>query len=156
MSPPRFPGFATPARIPESVTTCKNDCDRRRSYHSCRRVTNVDEHTTDPDVPPPTRGQPTGFLPETGRWEHDTLRRATVHGIRLFNTAQYHESHDCFEIGFGRVYRSNGHSSASAYSRSTPRATGCSPSSSISHPWSTVGSLSALVSVVRTSSRFTP
>ena len=57
----------------------------------------MDEHTTDPDVPPPTRGQPTGFLPETGRWEHDTLRRATVHGIRLFNTAQYHESHDCFE-----------------------------------------------------------
>ena len=57
----------------------------------------MDDHTTDPDVPPPIRGQPTGFLPDTGRWEHDTLRRATAHGVRLFNAGQYHEAHDCFE-----------------------------------------------------------
>jgi predicted metal-dependent hydrolase len=30
-------------------------------------------------------------------WEHGTLRRATVHGVRLYNSGAYHESHDCFE-----------------------------------------------------------
>jgi len=32
-----------------------------------------------------------------GHWEHATLRRATEHGVRLFNAGAYHESHDCFE-----------------------------------------------------------
>ena len=58
----------------------------------------MDEHTTDPSVPPPEAGTPTGWLPEQDRWEHDTLRRATVHGVRLYNAGAYHESHDCFEI----------------------------------------------------------
>jgi len=56
----------------------------------------VDEHTRDPSVDPPD-GNPTGWLPEEGRWEHDTLRRAVVHGVRLYNAGDYHESHDCFE-----------------------------------------------------------
>ena len=57
----------------------------------------MDEHTSDPTVSGPERGEPTGWLPEEGRWEHDTLRRATVHGVRLYNSQEYHESHDCFE-----------------------------------------------------------
>ena len=58
----------------------------------------MDDHTRDPSVGPPAgETQPTGWLPEAGRWEHDTLRRATRHGIRLFNAGAYHESHDCFE-----------------------------------------------------------
>jgi len=58
----------------------------------------VDEHTTDPTVPPPPPGRaPTGWLPEANRWEHDTLREATVRGVRLYNSGAYHESHDCFE-----------------------------------------------------------
>jgi hypothetical protein len=58
----------------------------------------MDEHTRDPSVDPPPEGRtPTGWLPEEGRWEHDTLRQATVHGVRLFNVGEYHESHDCFE-----------------------------------------------------------
>lgn len=32
-----------------------------------------------------------------GYWEHATLRRATEHGVRLFNAGELHESHDCFE-----------------------------------------------------------
>lgn len=32
-----------------------------------------------------------------GYWEHATLRRAVEHGVRLFNSMAYHESHDCFE-----------------------------------------------------------
>jgi predicted metal-dependent hydrolase len=57
----------------------------------------MDEHTRDPSVDGPARGSPTGWLPDAGRWEHDTLRRATVHGVRLYNAGAYHESHDCFE-----------------------------------------------------------
>ncbi|UPV74665.1 DUF309 domain-containing protein [Halorussus limi] len=57
----------------------------------------MDEHTRDASVGPPRVGNPTGWLPAEGRWEHDTLRRATVHGVRLFNAAEFHESHDCFE-----------------------------------------------------------
>ncbi|WP_255149411.1 DUF309 domain-containing protein [Halorarius halobius] len=59
----------------------------------------MDEHTSDPDVPPPTRGDPAGWLgtDTTSGWEHATLRKATVHGVRLFNAGKYHESHDCFE-----------------------------------------------------------
>lgn len=58
----------------------------------------MDEHTRDPSVgPPPASRAPTGWLPDEGRWEHGTLRRATVHGVRLFNSGEFHESHDCFE-----------------------------------------------------------
>jgi len=55
----------------------------------------MDEHTRDPSVGPP-RGDPTGWR-DDGRWEHATLRRAVVHGVRLYNSGEYHESHDCFE-----------------------------------------------------------
>jgi len=57
----------------------------------------VDEHTRDPTVEPPV-GTPTGWYPEDDRWEHDTLRRAVVHGVALYNDGAYHESHDCFEV----------------------------------------------------------
>jgi len=79
----------------------------------------MDDHTRDPGVAPPL-GDPTGWhagdssaassddtgessgdLPDArvvgGYWEHATLRRATEHGVRLFNDGAYHESHDCFE-----------------------------------------------------------
>ncbi|ADJ15173.1 DUF309 domain-containing protein [Halalkalicoccus jeotgali] len=60
----------------------------------------MDEHTRDDTVGPPVSGTPTGWcanrVPSNG-WEHGTLRRATVHGVRLFNSGAYHESHDCFE-----------------------------------------------------------
>jgi len=57
----------------------------------------MDDHTRDDSVAPPTAGTPTGWLPEEGRWKHDTLRQATVHGVRLYNAGEFHESHDCFE-----------------------------------------------------------
>lgn len=38
-----------------------------------------------------------GWDVEAAAWEHATLRRAVVHGIRLFNDSAYHEAHDCFE-----------------------------------------------------------
>ncbi|WP_276279117.1 DUF309 domain-containing protein [Halorussus caseinilyticus] len=57
----------------------------------------MDEHTRDESVEPPRVGTPTGWLPAEGHWEHDTLRRATAHGVRLFNAGEFHESHDCFE-----------------------------------------------------------
>ncbi|OYR43718.1 DUF309 domain-containing protein [Halorubrum sp. Hd13] len=79
----------------------------------------MDEHTRDPGVAPPL-GNPTGWHAggdeadrsgdgdadadpagdarvAGGHWEHATLRRATEHGVRLFNAGEYHESHDCFE-----------------------------------------------------------
>jgi predicted metal-dependent hydrolase len=56
----------------------------------------VDEHTRDPTVAPPA-GNPTGWDPDAERWEHATLRRAVIHGVRLFNAGAFHESHDCFE-----------------------------------------------------------
>ncbi|WP_255169804.1 DUF309 domain-containing protein [Natrononativus amylolyticus] len=56
----------------------------------------MDDHTRDPTVGAPD-GDPTGWLESAGRWEHGTLRRATIHGVRLFNSGAYHESHDCFE-----------------------------------------------------------
>ena len=75
----------------------------------------MDEHTRDPGVAPPL-GNPTGWHAAAeheaatdpterpadarlvgGHWEHATLRRATEHGVRLFNAGDYHESHDCFE-----------------------------------------------------------
>jgi len=65
----------------------------------------MDDHTRDPSVGPPV-GNPTGWNPGTGRWEHATCRRAVVHGVRLYNVGEFHESHDCFEIGFGSVIKS--------------------------------------------------
>ena len=68
----------------------------------------MDDHTRDPGVAPPL-GNPTGWHAADGAsaaddarlaggyWEHATLRRATEHGVRLFNAGEYHESHDCFE-----------------------------------------------------------
>jgi predicted metal-dependent hydrolase len=55
----------------------------------------MDEHTRDPTVGPPA-GTPTGWR-DDGRWEHATLRRALVHGVRLYNAGSFHQSHDCFE-----------------------------------------------------------
>lgn len=55
----------------------------------------MDEHTRDSTVAPPD-GNPTGWR-EDSQWEHATLRRAVVHGVRLFNDGEFHESHDCFE-----------------------------------------------------------
>jgi predicted metal-dependent hydrolase len=55
----------------------------------------MDDHTRDPSVEAPA-GDPTGWRAD-GQWEHATLRRATEHGVRLFNSGEYHESHDCFE-----------------------------------------------------------
>ena len=57
----------------------------------------MDDHTRDGAVGPPTTGTPTGWQPETGAWEHATLRRAVSHGVRLYNSGAFHESHDCFE-----------------------------------------------------------
>lgn len=56
----------------------------------------MDEHTDDPTVAPPA-GEATGWDAAAGRWEHATLRRALVHGVRLFNDGAYHAAHDCFE-----------------------------------------------------------
>jgi hypothetical protein len=81
----------------------------------------MDEHTRDPSVEPP-RGNPTGWRvdrtattaddersegPASGQWEHATLRRAVVHGVRLYNTGEYHESHDCFEDEWYNYGRGN-------------------------------------------------
>lgn|GEM_PF-5380656 len=56
----------------------------------------MDDHTSASDVLPP-EGTPTGWDPDARRWEHATLRRATLHGVALFNDGAYHEAHDCFE-----------------------------------------------------------
>lgn len=56
----------------------------------------MDEHTRDPSVAPPL-GNPTGWKIEERVWEHATLRRAVEHGVRLFNSGEFHASHDCFE-----------------------------------------------------------
>jgi hypothetical protein len=57
----------------------------------------MDDHTRDDSVEPPAAGEPAGWLPTEQRWEHGTLRRATIHGVRLYNSGEFHESHDCFE-----------------------------------------------------------
>ena len=57
----------------------------------------MNDHTRDPSVGPPIAGNPTGWNPEAGSWEHATLRRAVIHGVRLYNSGAFHESHDCFE-----------------------------------------------------------
>jgi len=56
----------------------------------------MDDHTRDPGVAPPL-GNPTGWRADRRVWEHATLRRAVEHGVRLFNSREFHESHDCFE-----------------------------------------------------------
>ena len=58
----------------------------------------MDEHTRDDTVGPPASGTPTGWETESSRWEHGTLRRATLHGVRLYNAGEFHEAHDCFEM----------------------------------------------------------
>ncbi|WP_281194990.1 DUF309 domain-containing protein [Halorubrum sp. F4] len=61
----------------------------------------MDDHTRDPSVAPPISGEPSGWRRDrlaSNGWEHGTLRRAVVHGVRLYNDGAYHESHDCFEI----------------------------------------------------------
>ncbi|MFC7020733.1 MULTISPECIES: DUF309 domain-containing protein [Haloarcula] len=55
----------------------------------------MDDHTRDPTVAPPS-GNPAGWRGD-GQWEHATLRQAVVHGVRLYNSGEFHESHDCFE-----------------------------------------------------------
>lgn len=136
----------------------------------------MDDHTRDPGVAPPL-GDPTGWhagdrAPDPsaaddedgstggssggprdaqvagGYWEHATLRRATEHGVRLFNDGAYHESHD-WDVPLN-------HSSRSTYSRSQSTATGYSWSSSIFHSSITVESSSAVWSADRTLSTFTP
>jgi predicted metal-dependent hydrolase len=57
----------------------------------------MSDHTHDPTVNPPASGNPTGWIPEKGEWEHGTLRQAVVHGVCLYNSGEFHESHDCFE-----------------------------------------------------------
>lgn len=57
----------------------------------------MDEHTRDETIGPPARETPTGWNAGRECWDHGTLRRAVVHGVRLFNAGEYHESHDCFE-----------------------------------------------------------
>jgi len=57
----------------------------------------MDDHTHDPTVAPPRTGEPTGWNPQRGHWEHGTLRLAVIYGVRFFNAGDYHASHDCFE-----------------------------------------------------------
>ncbi|WP_299236114.1 DUF309 domain-containing protein [Natronomonas sp.] len=60
----------------------------------------MDDHTRDDTVAPPIADAPTGWRAARGPsngWEHGTLRRAVIHGVRLYNAGAYHESHDCFE-----------------------------------------------------------
>src|SRR6056297_1698919 len=57
----------------------------------------MDDHTRDDTVGPPVSGNPTGWRAgqaESNGWEHGTLRKAVVHGVRLYNAGEYHE---CFE-----------------------------------------------------------
>lgn len=61
----------------------------------------MNNHTQDPNVGPPVSGNPTGWRQDRGMsngWEHGTLRRAVIHGVRLYNSGDFHESHDCFEV----------------------------------------------------------
>ena len=60
----------------------------------------MNDHTRDNTVSPPTSGDPTGWRRDRGEsngWEHGTLRRAVLHGVALYNSGEFHESHDCFE-----------------------------------------------------------
>ena len=57
----------------------------------------MDEHTTDSSVRSPIPDDPAGGRGVSNGWEHGTLRRAVIHGVRLDNSGASHESHDCFE-----------------------------------------------------------
>ncbi|WP_435096439.1 DUF309 domain-containing protein [Halorubrum sp. N11] len=60
----------------------------------------MNDHTRDHNVAPPISGNPTGWREdrtESNGWKHGTLRAAVVHGVRLYNSGEFHESHDCFE-----------------------------------------------------------
>lgn len=60
----------------------------------------VNDHTRDDTVAPPIGDSPAGWARErraSNGWEHGTLRRAVVHGVRLHNAGAYHAAHDCFE-----------------------------------------------------------
>lgn len=68
--------------------------------HIGQGTDSMGEHTIDPDIAPPVSSNPTGWSPdrpESNGWEHGTLRRAVIHGVRLYNSGEFHESHDCFE-----------------------------------------------------------
>jgi Uncharacterized conserved protein len=58
------------------------------------------DHTRDDSISPPIGANPTGWNKtgvESNGWKHGTLRRAVIHGVRLYNTGNFHKSHDCFE-----------------------------------------------------------
>ncbi len=60
----------------------------------------MDDHTRDHTVGPPTSGNPAGWQQDrriSNGWEHGSLRRTVIHGVRLYNAGEFHESHDCFE-----------------------------------------------------------
>ncbi|MBP2250603.1 putative metal-dependent hydrolase [Halarchaeum solikamskense] len=60
----------------------------------------MDDHTRDDAVAPPIGDSPAGWSRErrpSNGWAHGTLRRAVVHGVRLYNAGDYHAAHDCFE-----------------------------------------------------------
>ncbi|GGM54081.1 putative metal-dependent hydrolase [Halarchaeum rubridurum] len=60
----------------------------------------MDDHTRDDAVAPPIGSSPAGWSRErraSNGWAHGTLRRAVVHGVRLYNAGDYHAAHDCFE-----------------------------------------------------------
>ena len=65
----------------------------------------MDDHTRDPTVEAPD-GNPSGWRADN-QWEHETLRRAVVHGVRLYNSGEFHESHDCFEDEWYNYGRGN-------------------------------------------------
>ena len=62
----------------------------------------MSDHTRDRTVGPPDAGTPTGWDPDVAEWEHGTLRRAVLHGVRLYNDGAFHEAHDCFEAEWFR------------------------------------------------------
>ncbi len=71
----------------------------------------MDEHTRDNSVEPPQHGTPAGWDPNGDQWTHATLRRSVCHGVALYNSGAYHESHDCFEnvcSSVNNAYRSTG------------------------------------------------
>lgn len=55
------------------------------------------DHTQDATVAPPAAGNPTGWNPESGAWQHPTLREAVLRAVRLYNSGDFHEAHDCLE-----------------------------------------------------------
>jgi hypothetical protein len=54
----------------------------------------MNDHTRDHGVGPPRSGDPTGWRADRGEsngWEHGTLRKAVLHGVRLYNAGAFHE-----------------------------------------------------------------